>query len=50
MSYLLRFDGASRGNPGEGGSSAVIYKNNEIIDKCYYYHPKPVTNNVAEYY
>ena len=50
MSYLLRFDGASRGNPGEGGSAAVIYKNNEIIDKCYYYHPKPVTNNVAEYY
>ena len=50
MSYLLRFDGACRGNPGEGGSSAVIYKNNEIIDKCYYYHPKPVTNNVAEYY
>ena len=50
MSYLLRFDGACRGNPGEGGSAAVIYKNNEIIDKCYYYHPKPVTNNVAEYY
>ena len=50
MSYLLRFDGACRGNPGEGGSSAVIYKNNEVIDKCYYYHPKPVTNNVAEYY
>ena len=50
MSYLLRFDGACRGNPGAGGSAAVIYKNNEIIDKCYYYHPKPVTNNVAEYY
>ena len=50
MSYLLRFDGASRGNPGTGGSAAVIYKDNEIIDKCYYYHPKPVTNNVAEYY
>ena len=50
MSYLLRFDGACRPNPGEGGSAAVIYKNNEIIDKCYYYHPKPVTNNVAEYY
>lgn len=50
MSYLLRFDGACRPNPGEGGSAAVIYKDNEIIDKCYYYHPKPVTNNVAEYY
>src|SRR5210317_500161 len=50
MSYLLRFDGASRGNPGEGGSAAVIYKDNEIIDKCYYYHPKTVTNNIAEYY
>ena len=50
MSYLLRFDGACRGNPGEGGSSAIIYKDNEIIDKCYYYHPKTVTNNIAEYY
>ena len=50
MSYLLRFDGACRGNPGEGGSAAVIYKDNEIIDKCYYYHPKTVTNNIAEYY
>ena len=50
MSYLLRFDGASRGNPGEGGSAAVIYKDNEIIDKCYYYHPKTVTNNIVEYY
>lgn len=50
MSYLLRFDGASRGNPGIGGSAAVIYKDNEIIDKCYYYHPTEVTNNIAEYY
>jgi len=50
MSILLRFDGASKGNPGLGGSAAVLYKDNEIVDICYYYHPKKVTNNVAEYF
>lgn len=50
MSYLLRFDGACRGNPGIGGSAAVLFKDNEIIDKCYYYHTKQVTNNITEYY
>ena len=49
MSILLHFDGACKGNPGIGGSAAVLYKDNEIIDLCYYYHGKPVTNNIAEY-
>lgn len=47
---LLRFDGASKGNPGVGGSAAVLFKDNKIIEITYYYHPKAVTNNVAEYY
>jgi probable phosphoglycerate mutase len=46
---LLRFDGASKGNPGKGGSAAVLFNDNTIVDVCYYYHPTPVTNNVAEY-
>jgi hypothetical protein len=29
--YVLRFDGASKGNPGESGAGAVIYKNNKEI-------------------
>lgn len=50
MSVILRFDGACKGNPGPGGSAAVIYKDNKKIHVCYYYHSKKVTNNVAEYY
>jgi ribonuclease HI len=50
MSIVLRFDGASKGNPGLGGSAGVIYKDNQMIHFCYYFHPKRVTNNVAEYY
>jgi len=29
--YILRFDGASRGNPGKSGAGAVLYKNNKEI-------------------
>lgn len=47
---LLRFDGASRGNPGEGGSGAVLYQDGIIVKTCSMYHSAPVTNNVAEYY
>lgn len=47
---LLRFDGASRGNPGIGGSGAVLYKDKSIIKTCYMYHILPVTNNISEYY
>lgn len=49
MSIILRFDGASKGNPGIGGSAGVLFKDTEVIDTCYYYHSSPVTNNVAEY-
>lgn len=49
MSVIVRFDGASKGNPGPGGSAAVLYKNGEKLDCCYYFH-KRATNNVAEYY
>ncbi len=47
---ILRFDGASKGNPGPSGSAAVLYKDNKAVNVCYHYHKKPVTNNVAEYY
>lgn len=46
---ILRFDGACKGNPGIGGSAAVLFDENKVVDCTYYYHPKPVTNNVAEY-
>lgn len=49
MSVILRFDGASKGNPGVGGSAAVLYKDEVKLDCCYYFH-KRATNNVAEYY
>lgn len=29
--YILRFDGASRGNPGQSGAGAVLYKNDKEI-------------------
>jgi ribonuclease HI len=47
---ILRFDGASKGNPGLSGSAAVLLKDNKIIGISYHYHKKPATNNVAEYY
>jgi ribonuclease HI len=50
MSIILRFDGSSKGNPGPGGSAAVLFKDQEVLDTCYYYHSKPVTCNIAEYY
>ena len=47
--YLLRFDGASKGNPGKSGCGAVIYlNNNEIWNGVKYTGVQ--TNNYAEYY
>lgn len=47
---MLRFDGAAKGNPGLGGSAAVLYDaDGNIIKYCYRYHSTPVTNNAAEY-
>ena len=47
--YILRFDGASKGNPGKSGCGAVIYlNNNEIWNGVKYTGVQ--TNNYAEYY
>lgn len=49
IEYLLRFDGCSKGNPGLGGSGAVIYQNEKEIwsgSKLVGYNE---TNNYAEY-
>lgn len=50
MTIVLQFDGASKGNPGAGGSAAVLLKNGVVIHSRMYSHPNRVTNNVAEYY
>ena len=48
--YLLRFDGASRGNPGKSSAGVVLYHNNiEIWTKSMYLGDN-FTNNVAEYF
>jgi ribonuclease HI len=49
MTVVLQFDGASKGNPGVGGSGAVLVKNGVVIHSVVYSHPNRVTNNVAEY-
>lgn len=53
-SWVMRFDGGSRGNPGLGGAGAVIYscednKLNEVWCGYFFCGPTAVTNNVAEY-
>lgn len=51
MSAALRitFDGASRGNPGAGSSAAVLWRGAERVGERAFRHPRPVTNNEAEY-
>lgn len=46
---VLRFDGASRGNPGRGSCAAVLFDKDEIIGQTYKVLPGMVTNNEAEY-
>jgi ribonuclease HI len=46
----MQFDGASKGNPGQGGSAAVLLQNGIVIHKRLYTHPHRVTNNVTEYH
>jgi len=49
-SYLIRFDGGSRGNPGLAGCGYVIYKPDgslHIRGSCFVGYSE--TNNVAEY-
>lgn len=45
--YILRFDGASKGNPGKAGAGAVIYENDKEIWTISRYLGKQ-TNNYAE--
>jgi ribonuclease HI len=48
--YILRFDGASKGNPGKAGAGAVIYHNNDEIWNSSKYIGNKFTCNYAEYY
>tara|TARA_B110000091_G_C13352286_1_gene284843 strand:+ start:174 stop:395 length:222 start_codon:yes stop_codon:yes gene_type:complete len=49
----MQFDGGSRGNPGPGGSGAVIYQvtdSGEMLELWNgYWYLGTVTNNQAEY-
>lgn len=47
--YTLFFDGCSKGNPGNAGAGAVIYKNDIEIYNLSKYVGKNKTNNIAEY-
>lgn len=46
--WTLLFDGCSKGNPGEAGCGAVIYRNGQEVWSCSKYLGKR-TNNQAEY-
>ena len=47
--YILYFDGCSKGNPGLGGAGAVLYKDGEELWGSSQLVGEKVTNNVAEY-
>jgi len=49
LDYVLRFDGCSRGNPGQSGCGAVIYHDNDEIWAGDFYVGSNATNNHAEY-
>ena len=52
--YILYFDGASKGNPGEAGAGMVLYEDGnedkEEVWSGYLYMEGDRTNNEAEYY
>ncbi len=48
-SFVLHFDGCSKGNPGKSGCGAVIYKDGEEIWRGMKYVGDKSTNNIAEY-
>jgi len=50
IDYVIRFDGASKGNPGLAGAGAVIYKNDKELWSGYTFVGDKETNNVAEYH
>ncbi len=47
--YVMYFDGCSKGNPGDAGAGAVIYKDGEEIWSSAIFVGEKETNNVAEY-
>jgi ribonuclease HI len=47
--YCLFFDGCSKGNPGQGGAGAVLYKNDDEMWADSTFVGKNVTNNASEY-
>lgn len=49
VSFLLKFDGCSKGNPGLSGSGAVIYELEKEIWADYLFIGEKETNNIAEY-
>ena len=49
-SAILRFDGASRGNPGKAASAAILISPlGAVLRRAYRTHDLPTTCNVAEY-
>ena len=46
---VLRFDGASRGNPGRGSCAAILFDKDKMEGQVYKILPGMVTNNEAEY-
>lgn len=50
IDLVMRFDGASKGNPGVSGAGAVIYKNDAELWSGYTFVGEKETNNVAEYH
>lgn len=50
IDYVMRFDGASKGNPGLAGAGAVIYKDECELWSGYTFVGEKETNNVAEYH
>ena len=47
--YVMNFDGCCKGNPGPGGSGAVLYENGQEIWSNSVFVGDRVTNNGAEY-
>jgi ribonuclease HI len=46
--FLIKFDGGANGNPGEGGSGCVVYREGKPVAELGIYH-RNCTNNEAEY-
>jgi len=48
-SYIMRFDGCSKGNPGISGAGAVIYYDSQELWADHFFVGERFTNNHAEY-